>query len=533
MKALSYLLQIVMLAMVLVACGGGDSDDGGEGNTPTDVVDGDTAVSTDTGEITPEDIQVDTGPPAPCLCNVDADCDPGDICVNTEFGWACKAYPPQGLCWNNEHCPFGSVCQDPAPCPCDGECAQEEPGKCTEGTGCCTSDEDCFGGDVCVNSVCKQSLPGKQCWGQEGCPDGESCVGANVCPCESECPSEDTQGKCFPEGQGCCLTDADCGLGEACVDDLCKANPGEGQCWADSQCDLDQTCQGAVSCSCLATSCAGETPGSCQGSLDCCSTDAECDGSQVCVNDACHDPVGGGTCWTDNDCVDAGATCVGAAMCECGVPCAGEQAGTCSGGLENGCCESDSDCDAGSSCVGSVCKEKPSQGSCWSIDDCLVGQVCDGASVCPCNTPCFQEDVLGTCKAETPPGCCADTGDCQAGQICLEGVCNPEPLAKTCYSDGDCGVQEICYGATICPCGTNCVSDMGVCEAADCCADTMPECGEGNICVPPFGCVSAPTEGQCWHDQDCPAGEFCDGEFICSCTADCAEPNTAGTCSPF
>ena len=76
----------------------------------------------------------------------------------------------------------------------------------------------------------------------------------------------------------------------------------------------------------------------------------------------------------------------------------------CNGGsytceLAEGCCNSDIDCGDESfvPCVNNVCKQ-PVDDGCWSDLECSFGQTCVGATVCPCGSFCFLEDMPGACQ---------------------------------------------------------------------------------------------------------------------------------------
>jgi hypothetical protein len=78
-------------------------------------------------------------------------------------------------------------------------------------------------------------------------------------------------------------------------------------------------------------------------------------------------------------------------------------------------------------------------------------------------------------------------------------TCNLAPREDCCFDDGDCPATDRCYTQT-------------------CAAD-----GEGR-CEPP-----APA-GMCWADDECPAGQTCQGEQICPCGVRCLVPDSPGTC---
>jgi hypothetical protein len=106
-------------------------------------------------------------------CTIDADCDPGNICVD-------------------EHCV-------PADCSTDADCSEGEiceNGRCVPEQ--CADDEDCSDGEICEDGRC---VP-EECVVDEDCPDGEECVDGR---CEFVEPCGET-----PD---CAVLDSFCGMG--------------------------------------------------------------------------------------------------------------------------------------------------------------------------------------------------------------------------------------------------------------------------------------------------------------------------------
>ncbi len=122
------------------------------------------------------------------------------------------------------------------------------------------------------------------------------------------------------------------------------------------------------------------------------------------------------------------------------------------GGQMPGCCMADSEC-APQICVNTIC-EVVQPGSCWRDDECGSDQICAGAFVCPCTADCASRDYSGKC---VPAGldCCRTDADC-AGAHCIAGVCKESTLPG-CWDQRDCTLPAACAGATVCPCGTNCL----------------------------------------------------------------------------
>jgi hypothetical protein len=466
------------------------------------------------------------------------------LCIDTGEGFACKDYPVVPLCWSDEHCNVGASCQGAHPCPCGSDCL-DEPGVCSEGTGCCNVDGDCNGGDICLENVCTSTLPGTQCWTDAMCSAAQECVGGELCPCDVECAVLDTPGKCFPEGQECCLTDGDCPGAGDCVSNKCHPSAGPGECWGNGDCLGEFQCVGAVTCECGAVDC---TPaaGTCNLVQTCCVNDSQCIGGDICESGACKPLPADGLCWTSADCEDQ--ICVGAsAPCACNVPCSGESPGTCSP-LPEGCCASDGECGPDQVCVGQHCKPAPEGDQCWADADCGDKEECNGASPCPCGQDC-DDDSPGVCELKV--GCCESADDCNPGFLCLGDKCHPGLLTSDkCWLDSDCGEGGLCEKANICTCeGPLCIPVAGTCAGGGeteaeggegeggelgappggCCDPDDGGCPAGQVCVETAVCAPIPSAGNCWTDEDCIQGS-CLNPNYCGCNEDCnlLEP---GKCS--
>jgi hypothetical protein len=220
--------------------------------------------------------------------------------------------------------------------------------------------------------------------------------------------------------------------------------------------------------------------------------------------------AGGGECVTGGACADEGTSCSLGGCCACSLrctdgtwgqalcpPCAAavcplsvpEEGSACDecttlspcewdqrpmdgslyvGTCENGqwhvqvkgempvCCTSDEQC-APLICVNTRCAWT-SPDSCWRDDECEGGQICSGASICPCDADCKGVvSVTGKC-VPADQGCCATDQDCDEEATCVAGVCKSNP-GDLCWNDRDCNtsVAEVCAGASVCPCGTSCL----------------------------------------------------------------------------
>jgi hypothetical protein len=183
----------------------------------------------------------------------------------------------------------------------------------------------------------------------------------------------------------------------------------------------------------VSTSGVGGASSGCAGSPDYCADDCGSDyypEAQICVAGSWQCPPGtvhpndcpSGTCWggplscevcgpngwvcePTETCAgscggmvcavcpeDPGTAMVGACLCACTA------GGNYSCDLAPSCCNSDTDCGDESyvPCVNNVCKT-PVLDACWTDAECAPGQICQGASVCPCGYDCDGVDEPGTC----------------------------------------------------------------------------------------------------------------------------------------
>ncbi|PKN56096.1 MAG: hypothetical protein CVU56_17820 [Deltaproteobacteria bacterium HGW-Deltaproteobacteria-14] len=224
-------------------------------------------------------------------------------------------------------------------------------------------------------------------------------------------------------------------------------------------------------------------------------------------------------------------------------------AATDTAGTGRACCAGPADCATpGEVCVMGHCLAPPASGRCWGADDCEPGQRCDGPASCPCSDPCPGPVEPGTCvSGVVPSGCCDGVTPCPsmgdelacvgvtAAQL---GVCEPPAAHGACWSDADCASGR-CEGASVCPCGANCVSQRGACATP-----VSPACcGDDDDCPSGYACGGAPGSedgvcksgvsleaGQCWGQAHCGAGQWCLGAWVCPCDADCDGEDEPGTC---
>jgi hypothetical protein len=129
----------------------------------------------------------------------------------------------------------------------------------------------------------------------------------------------------------------------------------------------------------------------------CCSSDIECgdDPSLHCVNTRCLYSESD-RCWRDGDCGD-GEQCSGVRICPCNADCDYDAVpGTC---VPSGCCLTDFECGDiyHVPCVNGVCMT-PNPQNCWSDTECAAGTHCVGSFVCPCKSFCPKPNTPGLCQ---------------------------------------------------------------------------------------------------------------------------------------
>jgi len=125
--------------------------------------------------------------------------------------------------------------------------------------------------------------------------------------------------------------------------------------------------------------------------------------------------------------------------------------------------------DAGGGDAGCIAQSGQCEGT--GPGECCGDLVCRSSS-----TTAYCVQLLDTCFVGADPGCCLDDADCAVGERCHlaecrlggEGMCKPVPDPDTCWSDRDCAAPLICDGASVCPCGFECLVEdsPGVCMAA-------------------------------------------------------------------
>ena len=221
-------------------------------------------------------------------CSSDADCPPGQICVDGNCVDGCRSdddCPDGHICENgkcvpgcrtDEDCPPGQICVD---------------GQCKAG---CRDDNDCAEGLHCVNGECVDRCPDNMVW------DGNKCICGNGYievdgVCKEQCPPTPPtggDGECNDEGDPCygvyCLPP------RVCVNGSCECpsgtvDAGNGLCISDDPClttlcPPNSTCDGETgNCVCddgyvldgeTGYCVMAETPDCMEETEDCCPSNA-------------------------------------------------------------------------------------------------------------------------------------------------------------------------------------------------------------------------------------------------------------------
>ena len=169
----------------------------------------------------------------------------------------------------------------------------------------------------------------------------------------------------------------------------------------------------------------------------CCDVDADCAEGKICVGagagvqgqcrpDGCYGPEG---------CAEH-FICVGYEVCSCTDDCLSMR-GSCRP-QDAGCCGPDLDCPAGTQCVaegpegwGTCAPVPPKEGKFWSDADCVAGQGCDGAQLCPCDADCDMWNEFGWCMDAGLQECVQKHSGCGCEEGCADGF-----WAVAYYPDG-------------------------------------------------------------------------------------------------
>ena len=323
-----------------------------------------------------------------------------------------------------------------------------------------------------------------------------------------ECSAE--HGLSCPENYICrdfkcyrsCGLDAECGLGEACIDTICQdvqACVSSVECPENFYC-LEKKCLPRLE---LGQACEGEDfaclSGHCIDNLCCDSACDEscmsCKSTQTALND--------GSCAAILNGLDPNDDCTGPTACDGAGACFNKPQGT--------------DCEQGHECLSGYCQQGYCcDGACDGVCNSCDGLFTDGADgVClgivagsdPYNAcEIYSCDGEGACYAGLMGDGCSDETECLSG-YCVDGVCCQESCTELCSS-----CSESLNGI-----------GSGLCLAT---ADGLDP---NNDCL---GVAACDGEGTCWAKED---GESCLENYQCDsgfCVDGvCCESVCDGLCS--
>lgn len=229
-----------------------------------------------------------------------------------------------------------------------------------------------------------------------------------------------------------------------------------------------------------------------------------------------------GACFLNSDCgSDESVVCLHPKIRACGLP---SEPGVC-GSLWPPCCEVDSQCGEGQSCVGGFCWDDSPltcAGGTQTWELCLPGYECTAVG----------QGFSGLCSdGAWPPS----VGACIASS--MGGVCSMVPQGSFGECDNELGwhwVGNTCEQAIGCSCEPYCdamfsteAECLARCLPAACCLSDL-DCPSGSHCLPTHGdhhqtrggfCVAIPPVGVCWGDADCGPFERCQGTEVGACSA--------------
>lgn len=289
----------------------------------------------------------------------------------------------------------------------------------------------------------------------KACDDNADC-GSGMCA--TQIPGAGLLSMILPaQGGYCtapCTSDAQCGDGGACLDDLSDLDLADSQCYA--RCSAPADCRDGYTCAAVITL-MGATVSTCRPAPE---TDQLDDGV---VGDECTgtDDCPGGTCLTATPGIAGGigsvalpggycsGACTEAANCGEGGVCApalvGSGAGTCYLG-----CSTDADCDRdGYRCRNLGTGTRACSPAADPLPDDTVGDACSADEDCGGNEGSCVTELPGSGlqgfinPVAAPDGYCSqacmEPADCGQGGACVLGTCY-----LVCSDNGDCRDGYVC-----------------------------------------------------------------------------------------
>ena len=423
---------------------------------------------------------VDSGDPAPIVCDSAEDCaplvagSPCEVALCDLTKQVCVVGPVK----DHTPCDDGSICTIGDHC-IDGGCAIEAEVPCADGN-LCTADS-CHPLLGCVHDP-KPDEP---------CDDGNGCTKDDTC----------MAGECVGAQDGTCVCDSDEDCAPLDDDDLCNGAlvcSQAGFCVLPPESVVD--CTSINDTTCLFTACNAET-GQCEAKLPAglpCFDGNVCTTGDTCGNGSCQPGPDACPCEQDADCApfddptfDGIDLCNGALFCDGGL---------CR--IEPATIVSCSPLDA-AGCIPTLCE--PTTGACEPAPK-VDGAICDD------DDPCTLDDVCTTAVCGGTPATCDSPGACLEAECNSEtGACDPIPAHES----------EPCDDGNAC-------TDVDACAAGQCggvavdCVDDNP-CTD-STCDETSGCSFLPNTAPCDDASVCTVTDTCsDGACVPGSSLDCSD----------